>query len=432
MNEQRTESTTNVMDHTMDTVPTTTTTTTTEGQSLYERFASAISYIETEPDRAISTLLQIQEMVTMQSFFSTSSTSSETIDDISTSILPYLTLDHHLAMANVQIPVDRDRILTRQINLLRACDYFNAFLQKLESYDILTKEEQVQYQMLVEMTDHINDNNNHRDTNDGSANATTSSTTSSSSSSPLQTLLLPPPMNRDAKIAQYRQKQQLQQEQERLKSLQLRRRRLRATISEDEMMDGYDQESLIRTTNITAIYLTKMITYEEWSSLLQELPMISMMIQQQNDPLGSDDRYYHNDQGGSQPQQRQHDTRQAPKPMELTQITKDSTTGQLRVHRQEIQSKTFRPGWNQPTMSLEALAEREVHGAVQRQQQQEQSEAHNKTQPRRYEQLVKDGMEDNADLVEASAILDRNWDTFKDDNPRGCGNKRGDVGDRNF
>jgi hypothetical protein len=37
------------------------------------------------------------------------------------------------------------------------------------------------------------------------------------------------------------------------------------------------------------------------------------------------------------------------------------------------------------------------------------------------EQLRKDGQEDDADLVDASAALDRQWDDFKDENPRGSG-----------
>jgi immunoglobulin-binding protein 1 len=70
--------------------------------------------------------------------------------------------------------------------------------------------------------------------------------------------------------------------------------------------------------------------------------------------------------------------------------------------------------------------------AMERDARQKESEAGRMNEPRRYEQLVKDGMEDDADLVDASAALDRNWDQFKDENPRGMGNKRGDVGDRNF
>lgn len=392
-----------------------------EGGDLYERYTTAISQIESEPRDAVSTLLQIQEHVAMQSYFSISSSSSETIDDISTFILPYLTVDHHLALAHTQLPMDQHQIATRRTNLLKACDYFNAFLQKLEAYDVLTKEETAQYQMLVEMTDHMNSRHGHND-----ANPTTPS-------------LLPPPMSRDMKIAQFRQKQQLQQEQERLKSLQMRRRRLQSTISDDDIIDGYDHESLFRTSTLSSIHIAKMITIEEWSAILQELPMITMMImsQLQEQPSGSDDRYRTTTSShGSSAPVVPPDPRQLPPgqrpPMELTQITKDATTGQLRIHRQEIQNQMFRPGWMQPTMSLEELAEREVTAAVQRQEQQDQSERDRKSQPRRYQQLVQDGLEDDADLVEASVTYDREWDTFCDDNPRGSGNKRGDVGDRNF
>jgi hypothetical protein len=41
-------------------------------------------------------------------------------------------------------------------------------------------------------------------------------------------------------------------------------------------------------------------------------------------------------------------------------------------------------------------------------------------------------MEDDANLVDASAKLDRDWDDWKAENPKGSGNKMGDVGDRNF
>ena len=38
----------------------------------------------------------------------------------------------------------------------------------------------------------------------------------------------------------------------------------------------------------------------------------------------------------------------------------------------------------------------------------------------------------NATLVDASAKLDREWDEWKEANPKGSGNKMGDRGDRNF
>ena len=44
---------------------------------------------------------------------------------------------------------------------------------------------------------------------------------------------------------------------------------------------------------------------------------------------------------------------------------------------------------------------------------------------RRYNQLVKDGDEDDNTLVDLATIEDRNWDDFKEANPRGWGNKMG-------
>jgi immunoglobulin-binding protein 1 len=45
------------------------------------------------------------------------------------------------------------------------------------------------------------------------------------------------------------------------------------------------------------------------------------------------------------------------------------------------------------------------------------------------EQLHTDGQEDDAELVDASGALDRQWEDFKNENPRSSGSKRGDVGD---
>jgi hypothetical protein len=45
--------------------------------------------------------------------------------------------------------------------------------------------------------------------------------------------------------------------------------------------------------------------------------------------------------------------------------------------------------------------------------------------PRRYDQLVEDGDEDNEALVEESTYKDRAWDDWKDANEKGIGNKKG-------
>ena len=106
--------------------------------------------------------------------------------------------------------------------------------------------------------------------------------------------------------------------------------------------------------------------------------------------------------------------------------------GQLLFRKEQVRAQVFRPGWNQPTMTLEELGEREVAEAMERSERQAVAEEAAKLALRRYNQLVRDGLEDDAELVEASAVLDRRWDDWKDANPRGGGNKMGDVGDRNF
>jgi len=83
-------------------------------------------------------------------------------------------------------------------------------------------------------------------------------------------------------------------------------------------------------------------------------------------------------------------------------------------------------------MTLRELGERELAQAKEREGRQAAAEAVQRKEPRRYDQLVKDGLEDDANLVDASAKLDRDWDDWKDENPRGSGNKMGDRGDRNF
>lgn len=198
---------------------------------------------------------------------------------------------------------------------------------------------------------------------------------------------------------------------------------------------------------------------EEMQSSTSELQMLDMAIQfeamrSQNNK--SDARMTHGDALTHSNDKRSAD-RGPQQPLQLTQITQDPMSGQLQfnkqqisngqlkniglpsssingteIQRQQIAEGVFKPSWNLPTMSLEELAERERADAIARSESQKEAEARAKTMPRRYEQLVKDGMEDDADLVDKSAELDRKWDEWKEENPRGSGNKMGERGDRNF
>ncbi|RKP27631.1 TAP42-like protein [Syncephalis pseudoplumigaleata] len=81
--------------------------------------------------------------------------------------------------------------------------------------------------------------------------------------------------------------------------------------------------------------------------------------------------------------------------------------------REQLRQNVFRPGWRLPTMSIDEYLEQErergniIEGGG--------AESAKKT--------VID--EDNEAEVDAKTYKDREWDDFKDDNPRGWGNRKG-------
>ncbi len=86
-----------------------------------------------------------------------------------------------------------------------------------------------------------------------------------------------------------------------------------------------------------------------------------------------------------------------------------------------MKATVFGPGIAPPTISLEEFADMEKEAAEARAKQQ----ADAPKGPRKYAQLELDGDEDDLDLVDEATMEDRRWDDWKDDNPRGWGNKMG-------
>jgi hypothetical protein len=358
-------------------------------EGLSERYFRGVSLAESNPQEAIQVLESVQKDISALSLFS----SNETIEDMSTKSLPLLAVEHFLAMALNSLPAGPGMMGVRKKNLFSSFDLWSSFLNKLDRLELLDKTEIAEYQELMEESDP----DNH-----------------------------PPAPPREVKIARFKAKQTAKNEVERLKSLRERRQRL-GTLAEDEM-DGHDEESLGRTVAITEVLICKAEALENWSSAKRELPMIEMMV------IREQEKGVTNQHIGKSSGQQEEDQRRPPpsnKPLKVTHITKDPA-GKLQIKRDEIQSKIFRPGWNQPTMSLEELGEREYHEAVEREARQKVSEAERANDPRRYDDLVRDEMEDDLDLVDASAKLDQAWDDWKDENPRGSGNKMANRGDKNF
>ncbi|KAL3784689.1 hypothetical protein ACHAW5_002867 [Stephanodiscus triporus] len=256
---------------------------------------------------------------------------------------------------------------------------------------------------------------------------------------------------REMKIQRHRRKRTAEERRSRLTSLLDRRGRL--GLDDEESMEGHDAESLMRNIHVETLRLHAEMCMEEIQSSRGELEMLDMAIKMSTTTTttggGGEDPRTNDDAGGRSDERRRG-------PLRMTQITKNPITGRLElatkrvtndgrlvpaaplttsdniVTRDAIASGVFRPGWNQPTMTLEELGERELADAMRRSEIQRISEANDIYRPRRYDQLERDGMEDDDALVEASAKLDREWDDWKEENPRGSGNKMGERGDRNF
>jgi hypothetical protein len=224
-------------------------------------------------------------------------------------------------------------------------------------------------------------------------------------------------------MKRHKMKQEAQQDVKRLQALRERS----ARFSGSEGFD--DEDSLDRSAVLAGLKAWAVEALEELYSAPLELQMLDMHIQRQ-DRQRLEGGLPTDHVTGERDERRNREL--SGKSLQLTHITQNNTTGALQFRKEELQSQVFRPGWNQPTMTLQELGEREVADAMAREKNQKVAEAEALHQPRRYDQLVRDGMEDNADLVDASAALDRKWDQFKDENPRGSGNKMKDVGDRNF
>lgn len=362
--------------------------------TLRERYDRAEQLVEQgEYDKSVPLLQDLQKEIAEISLIS----KNDELEDVSTQSLSFVRLDHLLAISltrqsgnPLQPGLPSNAILEERLNRLRlACDLWENFLQKLDRFELVEKAERDEMERLFEYFEAVTEN---------------------------QAGTVEPPflqISRDTKIQRLKFQQQIKQERQKLSAMSERRKRL--GIQETEEMDGYDDEGLQRETELASIRFAKLEALEELASSLREIPMLKRMttIDVHDDPRKSNLPPTTN--GGG---------------LKLTHINKDPS-GRI-VVREELRQQVFRPGWNQPTMSLEELAEIEVQQAMERSEKQKHAEEQQKEAPRRYKQLEKDGMEDRIDLVDASAELDRKWDDWKDENPRGSGNKRGDVGDRNF
>lgn len=109
--------------------------------------------------------------------------------------------------------------------------------------------------------------------------------------------------------------------------------------------------------------------------------------------------------------------------LEVTHFNLDPTSGMLSSRKENIKVGVFQPGHRLPTMTIEELADIEVAAALERQRKTEAMPASGRRENRRLEHLKMDGDEDDKDLADEAAAHDRAWDDWKDEHPKGSGNK---------
>lgn len=205
-------------------------------------------------------------------------------------------------------------------------------------------------------------------------------------------------LSRDEKVGRFK----LQREME--KKLEEVQRRRQEKEGEEDAED--DLEDLEREQLMTFIQLSVIKSMEEQASINQEKEMLESMLKM-NAAAPKQDLFS--------------EAHRPPPPPQGQGIEVTRINPQMEMRRETIRSGVFKPGHRLPTMSLEEYADREVADAMERQKREEEAP----TGPRRYEQLVEDGDEDDAALVEEAAYKDRAWDDWKDANEKGIGNKKG-------
>ena len=359
---------------------------------------------------ALTIFETLQEQIQRASIFS----ANESLSDIQTSSLPLISVEYHMAKACLQLRTISST--SRHSNVKKGIELLHLFLNRSDSFEgILESSAQQQYQHFLEQSEETEE--------------TEEASTGSSHRTPLSS-------SRDEKIARYKRCKEIKQQIARMNAQLSQRNRL--DLEDHEDLDGHDQDSLLRSLYIHELNEFAFDAIEELYSSHLELQMLQMAakMEQDREEMGrhrqSDNSREHGRNSGQAGMLMRPPLNDPNRKMKMTQVLQDPVTGELIFKKQAVQSQVFRPSWNQPTMSLEDLGEREVKDAMEREARQKISEEKSKNAPRRYEYLVRDGMEDDANLVDASAKLDRDWDDWKAENPKGSGNKMGDVGDRNF
>ncbi|KAJ8131515.1 hypothetical protein O1611_g2114 [Lasiodiplodia mahajangana] len=314
---------------------------------------------------AYETCVKITEKISLFS-------NNESLEDIATSDLPYLLVPYYIAELHQKVatrsPIDRKKVLSS------ARGAYENFLNRLDNYSILSPQD-------TKLFAEYNED-------------TTSFSTISTKD---------PNARRNAKIANFKAEKELKQKLEYMRS------------SPRYLEDGGDEEA-VRELYLANIALSVHVAFQGLEGINREIEVLAQapVAPVSQHPTSQEDERGRKESAANNDYSEKLDT-----PLQLQAgfrgplLSKDGKPLRpftLVGNRQELQRGVFRPGHNLPTMSIdEYLEEERRRGGI--------IEGGGEARGRQPEPD-----EDNIEKADEETMKAREWDEFKEANPRGSGN----------
>lgn len=368
-----------------------------EAQQLFRAVeAGGLKDADAAVERALHLLDRVAQQVRSLALFS----GNEHVDDVNTTDLRFLLVD----WLRAKLVPRRSSISTRDPHarlavLKQSQQLHTAFLRQCDSLNLLQGDDAAAWQAFC-----------------GDADREEEEDEEELPTAPQQPR---PPRNdpatdRARKIARFKQERA---DAERLAELEQRMAAVeRRRHVDDPCPPGVDEE-LLRELTLLKVASGVRQALDDLDAYGKEVEILKFMASRSppNEPRGAQAE---DDRDGQRRRGRDLASDPARPGLQVTHMTRGED-GSLQVRKEQLKSEVFRPGHRLPTMSIEELAEIEVAAAMERSRKAEQP----RSGPRRIKQLEEDGEEDNPELVEQAAYKDRAWDQWKEENPKGSGNK---------
>ncbi|KAF9202929.1 hypothetical protein BGZ49_006965 [Haplosporangium sp. Z 27] len=292
---------------------------------------------------------------------------NEFMEDISTKDLRFLLTDYYLGELFLK------RVQDRFSNLTTSKEYFDHFILQCETHDILTAQDKKYLEQI---------------TTDAPRDAAT---------------------RRGEKIARFKREKEMKNQIEEFNKI------LGTKSSGYEGELSSEIEDQCRDFVLLHLQYAIFQTMEQLVGIQQELPMLKQMEERKAAQSSSDSRISGRANEDSR-DARVDDSRI----WNATGPLMDPQGRPLRPFvitnkRTEMMAGVFRPGHSLPTMSIEEYLDREI-------------ERGNFLSGGTEEPKKKEADDNDEEAINAETIKARNWDDFKDDNPKGWGNKGGRIG----